>query len=129
MPICTLRYDGKCELDIIVDIHGVEKNLSVIVDTGFVSATGFGLKLPAQFAIYANYTGTGFVRVADGRQVAAASIPDAKIVQVGSTRLKNGITIPALFMSDHGTIGVMFLQLCVSNFDGPNRTATIDYVP
>jgi len=112
-----------------VDIHGVEKNLSVLVDTGFVSATGFGLKLPAQFAAYANFTGTGVVRLADGRPVSTASIPDAKIVQVGNTRLRNGITIPALFMSDHGSIGVMVLQLCVSSFDGPRRTATIDHGP
>lgn len=129
MPTCTLQYDGKCELNIVVDIHGVEKDLSVIVDTGFVSATGFGLKLPSQFVTYAHFTGTGFVRVADGRQIAAASIPDAKIVQVGGTRLRRSITIPAVFMSDHGLIGVMFLQQCVSKFDGPQKTATIDHAP
>ena len=112
-----------------MDIHGVEKPLTVVVDTGFVSATGFGLKLPAQYATYAHITGTGVVRVADGRPVAAASIPDAKIVQVGTTRLQNGITVPAIFMSDHGAIGVMFLQSCVSSFDGPRRTATIDHGP
>jgi hypothetical protein len=129
LPICTLQYNGKCELDIIVDIHGVEQNFSVLVDTGFTSATGFGLKLPPEFARYANFTGTGYVRVADGRQVAADSIPDAKIVQVGNHRLKDGVTIPTLFMTGPRAIGVMFLQLCVSNFDGPNRTATISHVP
>lgn len=129
MPICTLPYQGKCELNIVVDIHGVEKEVSVLVDTGFTSGTGFGLKLPTEFASYANFTGTGCVQVGDGRVIAADSIPDAKIIQIGSHRLKDGVPIPTLFMSGPRVIGVMFLQLCVSKFDGPNRIATIDYVP
>jgi hypothetical protein len=130
LPICSLSYDGKCELNIVVNIQGVEKNLSVLVDTGFTSGTGFGLKLPTEFARYAKFTGTGYVRVADGRQVAADSIPDAKIMQIGDHKFgKDGVTIPTLFMSGPHAIGVMFLQLCILNFDGPNRTATINHVP
>jgi hypothetical protein len=98
LPICSLPYDGKCELNITVNIHGVEKDFSVLVDTGFTSGTGFGLKLPAEFARYANFTGTGYVRVADGRQIAAASFPDAKIVKIEQHRINNNSDIPTLFM-------------------------------
>lgn len=130
MPVCTLPYDGRCELNIVVNIHGVEKNLSVLVDTGFTSGTGWGLKLPTEFVRYAKFTGTGYVRVADGRQVAADSIPDAKIMQIGDHKFgKDGITIPTLFMSGANAVGVMFLQSCVLNFDGPKKTATIEHVP
>lgn len=130
MPICTLPYQGSCELSIVVDIHGVEKELSVLVDTGFTSGTGFGLKLPEEFVRYAKFTGTGYVRMADGRQVAADSIPDAKIIQIGDHKFgKDGVTIPTLFMSGLHAVGVMFLQLCVLNFDGPKKTATIEHVP
>lgn len=130
MSVCTLPYDGRCELNIVVNIHGVEKNLNVLVDTGFTSSTGFGLKLPAEFARYAKFTGTGYVRVADGRQVAADSIPDAKIVQIGDHKFdKDGITIPTLFMNGPRAIGVKFLQLCILNFDGPKKIATIAHVP
>ena len=130
MPICTLPYEGKCELSIVVDIHGAKKELSVLVDTGFTSGTGFGLKLPAEFARQAKFTGTGNVLVADGRAVAADSIPDAKIMQIGDYKFgTGGVTIPTLFMSGPCAVGVMFLQLCVLNFDGPKKTATIEHEP
>jgi len=125
-----LPYDGKCELNIVVNIHGVEKDLSVLIDTGFTSGTGFGLKLPTEFARYAKFIGTGYVRVADGRQVATDSIPDGKIIQIEDHKFgKDGLTIPTLFMSGPVAVGVMFLQLCVLNFDGPKKTATIEHVP
>jgi len=82
-----LSYDGKCEIKIIVDIHGTEKEVDVLVDTGFVAGTGFGLKLPIDFARYASYTGTGRVTLADGRQVAADSIPNAKVIQIESLKV------------------------------------------
>jgi hypothetical protein len=130
LPICTLSYDGKCEVNVVVDIHGTKKELSVLVDTGFTSGTGFGLKLPAEFAGYANFKGTHYVTVADGRQVPADSIPDAKIIQIGDHKFgKDGVTIPTIFMNGPRAIGVKFLQLCVLNFDGPKKTATIVQVP
>jgi hypothetical protein len=128
LPSCTLPYHGKCELNIIVDIHGVEKELSVLVDTGFVSGTGYGLKLPSNFANYAMSTGTGYVTVVDGREVAAASIPDAKIVRIDQHKLKDAISIPALFMGGpRGTIGVLFLQRYNVEFDGPNRKTSFNF--
>ncbi|MCJ7423690.1 hypothetical protein MUP01_05415 [Candidatus Bathyarchaeota archaeon] len=127
MPICTLPYDGKCELNIVVDVHGTQKELSVLVDTGFTSGTGFGLKLPSDFANYAHYTGTGHVRVADGREVAAATVPDAKIIQIGKHKLGDAISVPALFMNGPRAIGVLFLQKCTVEFDGPNKKTSIDF--
>lgn len=129
MPVCTLPYQGKCEVSIVIDIHGVEEELSVLVDTGFVSGTGFGLKLPAEFARYANVLGTAYVEVADGRRIPVYTIPDAKILQIEDHRFEDGITIPAIFMSGACAIGVSFLQLCILTFDGPNRIATFDHVP
>ena len=127
MPICNLPYEGKCELNIVVDIHGTKKELSVLVDTGFTSGTGFGLKLPADFANYATYTGTGHVRVADGREVAAATIPDAKIVQIDKYQLGNAEPIPTLFMNGPRAIGVLFLQKCTVEFDGPKKKTSINF--
>jgi predicted aspartyl protease len=128
LPICTLPYYGKYELNIVVDIHGVEKELCVLVDTGFTSDTGFGLALPSSFANYAMFTGTGNVTVADGREVAVASIPDAKIKKIEQHKLGNSITVPALFMNGpDGTIGVLFLQKCSLIFDGPSSKASISF--
>lgn len=130
MSICTLPYEGKCELNVVIDIHGTKKELSVLVDTGFTSGTGFGLKLPAEFARFAKFTGTGYVRVADGREVAADTIPDVKIMQIGDHKFdKDGVIIPTLFMSGPRAIGVMFLQLYILKFDGPNKRATFDHAP
>lgn len=128
LPVSTLPYDGKCEVKIIVNIHGTEKEVGVLVDTGFVTGTGFGLKLPAEFARYANYTGTGHIRVADGREVAADSIPDAKIIQIEEHRLREEVTIPTIFMSGpRACIGVLYLQRCILRLDGPSRIATIEF--
>jgi len=127
LPSCTLPYYGKCELNIIVDVHGVEKELSVLVDTGFTSGTGYGLKLPSNFANYAMFTGTGYVRVADGREVAAATIPDAKIVQIDKHKLKDAVSVPALFMDGPRAIGVLFLQRCKVEFDGPSRKTSFNF--
>lgn len=127
MPSCTLPYEGKCVLNIVVDIHGVEKELGVLVDTGFTSGTGYGLKLPSDFANYAMSIGTAYVMVADGREVPAASIPDAKIVCIDKHKLKDAISVPALFMDGPRAIGVLFLQKYNVKFDGPNRKTSIDF--
>lgn len=117
-------------LNIVVDIHGTKKQLDVLVDTGFTSGTGYGLKLPAEYVTFARVRGTTNVTVADGRDVAADTIPDAKIVQMEKHKFdKDGITVPTIFMNGPHAIGVKFLQLCVLNFDGPKKTATIDHVP
>lgn len=128
MPISTLSYDGRCDVKLIVDVHGTELPLTALVDSGFTSGTGFGLKLPNAFASHANYTGTGCVQVADGRQIATETIPDAKIVQIEGHRLNEKVTVPAIFMDgSHGAIGVLFLQLCNLELNGPIRTATIRF--
>jgi hypothetical protein len=116
-----------CELKLVVDIHGTEKEVNVLIDSGFTSMTGFGLKLPVEFAEYADHTGTGHVRVADNRVVAAASIPDAKIIQVEEHQLRDGVTIPTLFFMGRSAIGVWFLQRCVLRLDGPEEEATLEF--
>jgi len=127
LPVSTLRYDGKCEIKLIVNIHGTEIEVNALVDTGFTAGTGFGLKLPVEFARYANYTGTGYVQVADGRLVAADSIPNAKIIKVEDHALTDEVTLPAIFMGGPRAIGILFLQRCILNLDGPDRTATIEF--
>ena len=121
MHVCTLAYEGKCHLNIIVNIHGTEKPFNVLIDTGFTSGTGFGLKLPAEDAKYAKFTGSGTVKVADGREVNAASIPDAKIVQIEQHRVTHARNTPTIFLGPSGVIGVLFLQSCHICFDGPNK--------
>jgi hypothetical protein len=117
-------------LNIVVDIHGTQKQVDVLVDTGFTSGTGFGLKLPAEFANYARAKGTTYIMVADGRSVPADTIPDAKLVQMGDHKFdKGGVVIPTVFMNGPRAIGVKFLQSYVLNFDGPKKTATIDHGP
>jgi len=127
LPSCALPYDGKCELSIVVNIQGTKKNLNVLIDTGFTSGTGFGLKLPVEFARYAKFVGTGKVHVADGREVATDFIPDAEIVQIDKHQLSKAVTIPAIFLGPSGAIGVLFLQECIAEFDGPNRRTTIRF--
>lgn len=122
-----MPYDGKCKMKLIVNIHGTEKEVEVLVDTGFTAGTGFALKLPAVFARYARYTGTGHVRLADGREVASDSIPDAKIIQIEEHQLREAVTVPALFMSGPRCIGVLFFQECVLNLDGPSKVATLKF--
>jgi len=127
LPISTLPYDGKCKMKLVVDIHGTQKEVDVLVDSGFTSGTGFGLKLPPEFARYASYTGTGHVGVADGRVVPADTIPDAKITQIEGHQLEEEIAIPTLFMGGPRVIGVLFLQQCILRLDGPNKIATIEF--
>lgn len=128
MPTCSLKYDGRCDIDLVVDIHGTNLPIKALIDTGFVSASSFGLKLPANLAIYAKYLGTGEIRVADSRLVAADSIPDAKIVQIEKHKLAEPITIPAIFMGDScSVIGMVFLQNCILHLDGPKRAAEMTF--
>lgn len=127
MPISILPYDGMCEMRLNVDIHGTVRDVTVLVDTGFTTGTGFGLKLPASYAEYARFTGTGHVALADGITVAADSIPDAKIIQVEGHMLEEEVTIPTLFMDGPRCIGVWFLQQCKLELDGPNREAKLEF--
>lgn len=126
MRLCTLPYEGHCKLRLIVDIHGTQKDAYVLIDTGFTVGTGFGLKLPTEWTRYATYLGTGDVEIADGSTISADTIPDAKIIQIEEHRLKKSIPIPTLFMAGQSVIGVMFLQRCILQLDGPNRRATIE---
>jgi hypothetical protein len=130
LPTCILPYEGKCVLNIIVDIHGTRKQLDVLVDTGFTASTNYGLKLPAEYANYARAKGATYIMVADGRSVPADTIPDAKLIQMGDHKFdKDGVEVPTIFMNGPRAIGVKFLQSCILNFHGPKKTATIDYVP
>jgi len=109
-----------------VDIHGTVRNVTVLVDTGFVSGTDFGLKLPASYANYARVTGTGSVSLADGTPRDAESIPDAKIIKIGEHTLEEEVMVPTIFMDGPRAIGVLFLQQFKIIFDGPVREATIE---
>ena len=128
MPASTLRYDGRCDLKLVVNIHGTTVPVTALIDTGFVTATGFGLRLPADLVSFAQYVGTGQVRVADGRLVDADSIPDAKIVEIEGRKLVDSIPIPAIFMNGPcGLLGVLFLQRCMIKLDGPAKKAEITF--
>ena len=127
MPKSCLDCDGKCILKIVIDIHGTQKDLNVLIDTGFTSGTGFGLKLPLNLVRYARFTGTGRVRVADNREVDCDSIPNAKIIQIDAHKLNDAITIPAIFMDGTQCIGMMFIQDCQFNVDGPKKVATLSF--
>ena len=122
-----MPYDGKCEMKLVIDIHGTKTDVDVLVDTGFTAGTGFGLKLPMDFARYTSYTGTGNVRLADGSEVAADSIPNAKIIQIEEHQLEDEVTVPALFMSGPVCVGILFLQKCVLNLDGSNKLTTVEF--
>lgn len=125
MPTSNVDCDGKCIIKIVLDIHGTKKDVDVLVDTGFTSGTGFGLKLPTNFAIHAKFTGTGRIRVADNREVICDMIPNAKIIQIENHTLDDEVTIPTLFMDGPKCIGMMFLQDCILHLDGPNKVATL----
>lgn len=122
-----MPYDGKCEIKLIIDIHGTKKEVDVLIDTGFTTGTGFGLKLPTDFARHAKYTGTGHIKMADGREVAGDSIPNAKIIQIEEHQLKDDITVPTIFMSGLRCIGMIFLQKCILNLNGPSKVATVKF--
>ena len=114
-------------MKITVDIHGTEEEITVLVDTGFTTGTGFGLKLSSNYLRYTIYTGTGRVNLADGSEVAKDSIPDAKIIKIEDHRLEDEVTLPTIFMDGPNCIGVMFLQQYILKMDGPDRLATIEF--
>jgi predicted aspartyl protease len=122
-----MQCNGKIKLHIVVDIHGTQKDLDVLVDTGFTSGTGFGLKLPVNYAIHAKVTGTGTVNLANNDTVKCDTIPNAKIVQIENHVLDDEVTLPALFMEGPQYIGMMFLQGCHLNIDGPKKEAFLDF--
>jgi hypothetical protein len=128
LPTSTLGYDGKCDLELVVDIHGTTVPVTARIDTGFVSDTGFGLRLPINLTGHAKYVGTGSVRVADGRLVNADSIPDAEILEIEGHKLAKPVSTPAIFMDGPcGLLGVLFLQRCMIKLDGPNKKAEITF--
>ena len=123
----ALSYDGICCMRATIDIHGTQLDINVMLDTGFTSFTGFGLKLPTAYSRYAHYTGTGHVRVADNREVTADSIPDAKIIKIEDHQLAQAINLPTIFLDGPEAIGVFFLQKCIFNLNGPSKIALLQF--
>ena len=122
-----MDYSGKCVIKIVVGIHGTNKELSALVDTGFTSGTGFGLVLPTDFARFATFTGTGHVQVGDGRNIPAETIPNAKILKIEDNDISGDVFLPAIFLEGNSCVGMMFLQSCLLKLDGPNSVGTMSF--
>ena len=125
MHSCRLTMNGRCDLNIVVDIHGTRMKVRVLIDTGFVRQTGYGLKLPASLAQYAYPTGTASIALADGEPVLAQAIPNARIVEIEGRPCD--FTMPTLFMDGPRVIGMKFLERCILNIDGPASSAKLEF--
>ena len=65
--------------------------------------------------------------MADGQPHTIQYIPQAIIIHVEDHKLQKTIPIPTLFMTGAPIIGMLFLQLCRMNLDGPNGKAIIEF--
>ena len=122
----SFTCDGKCTISIELDIHGQKYDTDVLIDTGFTTGTGYGLKLSSRASLLASSVGYDLIRLADDRIIRCATISDAKILGIGGRRLGNPITLPTLFFNGPEVIGMRFLQLCKLSIDGLNRTGKLE---
>ena len=84
-----LPYDGQCEVSLTVKIHNTEKEVrNVVIDTGFLTSSTYGLKLPFTLLDMANFTLTGTVALADGDPKNIKYIPDATITGLQGLELR-----------------------------------------
>lgn len=128
MHTSTLDYSGKCNIRLVVNIHGTSREVSnTLVDTGFIINTGYGLKLPIEFRTFAKFILTGHINLANGQPHPMQYIPQAIITHVEGQRLQRAIPIPTIFMTGAPVIGMLFLQLCIIHLDGPDRKAMIEF--
>lgn len=128
MYSCILPYRGKCTVKLTVDIHGnTEEIPNVLIDTGFTSGTTFGLKLPIEYSRFANGPITGYVKQADGEKVPVQYIPDAIIACIQGFSLERKICMSTFFMTGPASLGMLFLQRCRINFNGPEEKAIFEF--
>ena len=123
-----LPYDGQCEVSLTVKIHSTEKEVhNVIIDTGLLTSSTYGLKVPFTLLDTANFTLTGTVALADGKPMNIKYIPAATITSLQGIELKKKVSVPTIFLGKRPLIGMMFLQTCLMNLDGPKKQAFIQW--
>jgi hypothetical protein len=98
-----------------------------LLDTGFTSNTGFGLKLPLLYANLASNLIAGEIKQADGNKVAVQYIPTVTITSIEGFRLKRSVPLCTCFMTGRPILGMLFLQECRINFDGPKKIAVFQF--
>lgn len=118
--------DGKCPISIEVDIQGQKYKTDVLIDTGFTTGTGYGLKLASKASLLAFSLGYDLVRLADDRIIRAASIPDARLIAINRQRLGRPITLPTLFFNGPEVIGMKFIQFCRLSIEGSMKRGTLE---
>ena len=118
--------DGKCTMSVELDIHGQKYETDVLIDTGFTTGTGYGLKLSRRASLLASSVGYDLIRLADDRIIQCATISDAKLLGIGNRKLARPITLPTLFFNGPKVIGMRFLQLCKLSIDGRKRIGTLE---
>jgi len=123
----NLSYDGKCLCKLKVIIQGTKVEIeNTLIDTGFITVSGYGLKLPLEYLHYAQNYGIGEVGMADGRRVIGISIPRIIITEFEDQPLVNTVTIPTIILGGRTpVIGMRFLQRCIMNLDGIKRNAIV----
>ena len=109
----------------VVDIHGHRIPVDALIDTGFVSQCGYGLKVPRGLATLAYFTVTGDITVGDGRNIPTDYIPDAVIVEINGH--PTSIVVPTIFMSGVTVVGCMVLQRCKLSLDGPTGLGELTF--
>lgn len=97
----------------------------MILDTGFSSTTGLGLKIPSVHSRYAYYRLTTKIRIANGNEVATEYIPDGVIVEINGHT--TNFPLPTIFMDGPKVVGCMFLQQCKLTLDGPGNTGELEF--
>jgi hypothetical protein len=125
LPRIPLSFNGATLIPIVVDTHGTPIPLDVMLDTGFATGSGYGLKLNTMHEQATYYTITGTVRLANGLLVPTDYILDGTVVEID--RHPTQITLPTMFMDGGNLAGCMFLQHCRLELDGPGCQGSLEF--
>lgn len=125
MPKTKLVFSGHTTIDVVIDIHGHPIRERVLLDTGFSSSSGLGLKIPSDYAQNAFYLVTTTVRLANGQVVAVRYIPDGAIIEINGQR--TNFPLPTMFMDGPKVVGCMLLQMCKLRLDGPKNEGELEF--
>lgn len=125
MTKIPLRFNGWSAVRLGIDIHGTKVEEEVLLDTGFTTSSGFGLKIPMAHVQAASSVALGQVRLANGKLHPALWIPDGRITEINGEQVN--FTLPTLFMDGPRVVGCMLLQSCKLHLDGPSGEGTLEF--
>jgi len=118
--------NGFSKLDLEISIHKIKKCINnVLIDTGFTNQF-FGLKLPLEYAKFAQTLYTGQISLADA-SIKVIQYTNVIISKLLGCSLSTKLLVWTLFMEGIPIIGTTVLQKGKVCFDGPNSITSIEF--